>query len=341
MPAIQDAIHTLFSRSNLSVEQADAAMSEIMSGEATQAQIGAFLAALRMKGETVDEITGCASAMKRAANHVRPNIGDAMLVDVVGTGGDGARTFNISTTSAFVVAGHGVKVAKHGNRSVGGAGVAEVVMALGAHIQLSPEQSAELIEEVGFTFLFAPAYHPAMKYAIGPRRELAARTIFNILGPLTNPASATNLLIGVYDANLTEAMAGVLGKMGARAAFVVHGAGGLDELSLLGPNKVSHLHEGSVRTYEFDATELGLSRASIDDLRGGDAAQNAEITRGILSGKITGAKRDAVLLNAAFALSTECGDLPAGLQEANESIDSGRALAVLEKFVERTKAMGG
>ena len=209
MPAIQDAIHSLFAHKNLTTEQADGAMSEIMSGEATQAQIGAFLAALRMKGETVDEITGCATAMKRAANHVRPSIGDQMLVDVVGTGGDGSRTFNISTTSAFVVAGHGVKVAKHGNRSVSGSGAAEVMMALGAHIQLTPEQSAELIEEVGFTFLFAPAYHPAMKYAIGPRRELAARTIFNILAPLTNPASATNLLIGVYDPNLTETMGGL------------------------------------------------------------------------------------------------------------------------------------
>lgn len=338
MPAIQDAIHNLFAHQNLSVEQADGAMSEIMNGEATQAQIGAFLAALRMKGETVDEITGCATAMKRAAHHVRPDIGEQMLVDVVGTGGDGSRTFNISTTSAFVVAGHGVKVAKHGNRSVSGSGAAEVVMALGANIQLTPEQSAELIEEVGFTFLFAPAYHPAMKYAIGPRRELAARTIFNILGPLTNPASATNLLIGVYDPNLTEPMAGVLGKMGVRAAYVVHGAGGLDELSLLGPNRVSHLHEGSVRTFEFDAEELGLTHAKIEEIRGGDAAQNAEITRGILGGKISGPMRDAVLLNAAFALSTECGDLPAGLQEANESIDSGRALAVLERFVSKSKS---
>ncbi len=337
MPAIQDAIHNFFAHKDLSVEQADGAMSEIMNGEATPAQIGAFLAALRMKGETVDEITGCASAMKRAANHVIPNIGSAMLVDVVGTGGDGSRTFNISTTSAFVVAGHGVKVAKHGNRSVGGAGAAEVMMALGANIQLSAEQSAECIEEIGFTFLFAPAYHPAMKHAIGPRRELAARTIFNILGPLTNPANATNLLVGVYDASLTEKMAGVLGKMGARAAFVVHGAGGLDELSLTGANKISHLHEGQVRTYEFEARELGLQPATIAELKGGDAAENAEVTRGILNGTIRGAKRDAVLLNAAFALSTECGDLPAGLQEARDSIDSGNASKIMEAFVERTQ----
>lgn len=338
MPAIQDAIHALFAHSDLSVEQADGAMNEIMNGEATQAQIGAFLAALRMKGETIDEITGCATAMKRAANHVRPNIGDAMLIDVVGTGGDGTHTFNISTTSAFVVAGNGVKVAKHGNRSVSSrSGAADVLMALGANIQLTPEQSAELIEEVGFTFLFAPAYHPAMKHAIGPRRELAARTIFNILGPLTNPASATNLLVGVYDPKLTEPMANVLGKMGVRAAYVVHGAGGLDELSLIGPSKVSHLHEGTVTTSEFDADELGLARCTIEEIRGGDAAQNAEITRGILSGKVSGAMRNAVLLNAAFALSTECGDLAAGLEEANESIDSGRALAVLEQFVEKSK----
>ena len=337
--AIQQAIHQLFERQHLTTAQADAAMTEIMNGEATPAQIGAFLAALRMNGETVDEITGCASAMKRSAIQVCPNIGDAMLVDVVGTGGDMSHTFNISTTAAFVVAGHGVKVAKHGNRSVSSrSGAADVLMALGANIQLSAEQAAACIEEVGFTFLFAVVYHPAMKFAIGARRELAARTVFNILGPLTNPANATNLHIGVYDPALTEPMAQVLGQMGARAAFVVHGADRLDELSITGVNRISHLHNGAVKTFDFDPAAFGLPRATIADLRGGDAAENAAITRGILSGEIHGPKRDAVLLNAAAALSTECGDWDAGLQEARASIDSGAALRVLDAFVAKTQS---
>ena len=337
--AIQQAIHLLFDRQPLTTAQADAAMTEIMNGEATAAQIGAFLAALRMKGETVEEITGCASAMKRSAVQVRPNIGDAMLVDVVGTGGDMSHTFNISTTAAFVVAGHGVKVAKHGNRSVSSrSGAADVLMALGANIQLSAEQAAECIEEVGFTFLFAVVYHPAMKYAIGPRRELAARTVFNILGPLTTPANATILHIGVYDPALTEPMATVLGQMGARAAFVVHGADRLDELSVTGTNRISHWHKGAVNTFTLDPTDLGLKRATLADLRGGEAEENAAITRAILQGEIHGPKRDAVLLNAAAALSTECGDWDAGLQEARQSIDSGAALRILDAFVKKTQS---
>jgi len=337
--AIQQAIHRLFGHHDLSTDEADAAMTQIMEGEATPAQIGAFLAALRMKGETVDEITGCARAMKRSAVQVRPAIGDAMLVDVVGTGGDSIGTFNISTTAAFVVAGHGVKVAKHGNRAVSSrSGSADVLAALGVNLQLTAEQAAECIETVGLAFLFAPSFHPAMRHAIGPRRELAARTIFNILGPLTNPANATNLLVGVFDPKLTEPMARVLGQMGARAAFVVHGAGGADELSLTGPNRVSHLHHGEVRTYDFDAQELGLARAAISELVGGTAEENAVITRGILAGEIHGAKRDAVLLNAAFALSTECGDLAAGLEEARQSIDSGAALRILDAYIRQTQS---
>jgi anthranilate phosphoribosyltransferase len=326
------------------LEQAEAAMGEIMNGEATQAQIGAFLAALRMKGESVDEITGCARAMKQSAVQVRPTMSDTangspMLVDVVGTGGDSSGTFNISTTASFVVAGHGVKVAKHGNRSVSSkCGSADVLAALGVNLQLSAEQSAECIETVGYTFLFAPVYHPAMRHAIGARRELAARTIFNILGPLTNPASATNLLVGVYDPKLTETMAQVLGQMGMRAAFVVHGAGGLDEMSTIGLNRVSHLHNGQVSSYDFDPRSLGLERVSLEELKGGSAEENAAITRGILAGQIQGPKRDAVLLNAAFALSTECGDLPAGLEEAHVSIDSGAAQRVLEQFIAKTQS---
>jgi anthranilate phosphoribosyltransferase len=339
MTPIQEAIHRLFARENLSAELADAAMSEIMLGEATPAQVGAFLAALRMKGETVDEITGCAQAMKRSAINVHPQIGDAPLVDVVGTGGDSTGTFNISTTASFVVAGSGVKVAKHGNRSVSSkCGSADVLAALGVNLNTNAEQAAECIEEVGIAFLFAPLYHPAMKNAIGPRRELAARTIFNILGPLTNPANATNLLLGAYEPGLTEPLARVLGQMGARAAYAVHGADGVDELSLAGPNRVSHLRGGEVRTFEFDPAGLGLGRATLADILGGDAQENAAITRGILRGEIRGPKRDAVLLNAAFALATECGDPAAGLEEARASLDSGAALHVLDAFVAKTQS---
>lgn len=336
--AIQQAIHQLFSHQNLTIDQADAAMSEIMAGEATPAQIGAFLAALRMKGETVDEITGCAQAMKRSAVPVRPAIGDAMLVDTCGTGGDGTHTFNISTAAAFVVAGHGIKVAKHGNRSVSSrCGSADVLMALGANIQLTPEQAAECIETVGIAFLFAPIYHPAMRHAIGPRRELAARTVFNILGPLTNPANATNQVIGVYDPRLTEPMAQVLNQMGSRAAFVVHGADGLDELSVTGINRVSHLDGGKVQSFDLDPAELGIPRATVADLAGGDADENAALVRGVLSGEIRGPKRDAVILNAAAALSTDCGDWNTGLDGARASIDSGAALRVLDAFVAKTQ----
>jgi anthranilate phosphoribosyltransferase len=339
---MQQAIHHLFNHVDLSVQQADAAMSAIMAGEATSAQIGAFLAALRMKGETVAEITGCARAMKRSALPVRPNIGDAMLVDTCGTGGDGTHTFNISTTAAFVVAGHGLKVAKHGNRSVSSkCGSADVLLALGANIQLTPEQAAECIEEVGIAFLFAPLYHPAMKHAVGPRRELAARTVFNILGPLTNPANATHQVVGVYEARLTEPLAQVLGQMGSRAAFVVHGADGLDELSITGVNRVSHLDSGKVQSFDLDPTELGLPRATVADLAGGDAAENAAIVRGVLSGAIRGPKRDAVLLNAAAALSTECGDWNAGLDEAQASLNSGAALHMLDAFITKTQRFVG
>lgn len=337
--AIQQAIHQLFAGRSLDAAGAEAAMSEIMAGEATPAQVGAFLAALRMKGETVDEITGCARAMKRSAVQVHPQIGSAALVDIVGTGGDSLGTFNISTTSAFVIAGHGVKVAKHGNRAVSSkCGSADVLAALGVNLQLTAEQAAACIEEVGMAFLFAPAFHPAMRYAIGPRRELAARTVFNILGPLTNPAGATNLLVGVYAPDLTEVLAAVLGQMGVRAAYVVYGAGGADEVSIAGPNRISHYHNGEVRTFDFDPAELGVQRATVHDLLGGNAEENAVITRGILCGDIHGPKRDAVLLNTAFALSTESGDLAGGLAAAQQSIDSGAALRALDVFVRKTQS---
>lgn len=340
--AIQEAIHLLFAKQNLTTEQADAAMSRIMQGEAGPAQIGAFLAALRMKGETVDEITGCATAMRRSAVQVRPNLGGAPLLDIVGTGGDGTYKFNISTIAAFVIAGAGVKVAKHGNRSNKRAGSADVLEALGAVLQLSADQAAECIEEIGVAFLFAPAYHPAMRHAIGPRRELAARTIFNILGPLTNPAPTTHQLIGVYSLELTDVMAHVLGKMGSHAAYVVHGlyetGGGLDELTTTGPSHISRLHRGQVDNFELDPRELGFGRATVDDLQGGDAAVNAEIARAVLSGEIQGAKLDVVLLNAAAALSTESGDFVAGLAVARESLTSGAALHTLNRYIAKTQS---
>jgi anthranilate phosphoribosyltransferase len=339
---IQESIHLLFAGQNLTTEQADAAMTQIMAGEATQAQIGAFLAALRMKGETIEEITGCATAMRRSAVQVRPAIGDATLLDIVGTGGDGTYKFNISTIAAFVIAGAGVKVAKHGNRSNKRAGSADVLEALGAHLPLSAEQAAECIEAIGIAFLFAPAYHPAMRHAIGPRRELATRTIFNILGPLTNPAPTTHQLIGVYSIELTEVMARVLANMGSTAAYVVHGfyetGTGLDELTTTGPSQVSHLHDGAVRSFQFDPQELGFGRATLADLQGGDAAANAGLARGVLSGEITGPKRDVVLLNAAAALSTESGDLSDGLRQATASLDSGAALDTLERYIAMTRA---
>jgi len=340
--AIQDALHLLFSGKDLSTEQADAAMTQIWQGEATQSQIGAFLAALRMKGETVAEITGCASAMRRNAVQVRPNIGDLPLYDVVGTGGDGTYKFNISTIAAFIVAGAGVKIAKHGNRSNKRAGSADVLEALGVTLQLSAEQAEACVEEIGFVFLFAPAYHPAMRHAIGPRREIGARTVFNILGPLTNPAPVTHNLVGVYDVKLTDVMAKVLGEMGSRSAYVIHGyyetGTGLDELTTTGPSHVSHLRNGQVTSFHFEPSELGFARATLDDLQGADAATNAAIARGILSGELQGPKRDVVLLNAAAALSLDSGDLDEGLRQARSSLDSGAALDVLHRYIAKTRS---
>ncbi|HEX9018467.1 MAG TPA: anthranilate phosphoribosyltransferase, partial [Anaerolineaceae bacterium] len=244
---------------DLTMEEAEQAMQIIMTGQATDAQIGGYLVALRMKGETVEEITGSARAMRAQASRV-PYVRDGeALIDIVGTGGDGAHTFNISTTAAFVIAGTGRRVAKHGNRAASSlCGSADVLNALGVNLELTPEQVAQCIEHIGIGFIFALRFHPAMKYAIGPRRELGQRTIFNLLGPLTNPAGATHQLIGVYDPALTHPLAEVLGSLGGRAAFVVHGYGGLDELTTNGPNRVSHLCGGQVSTFQFDAAELGL-----------------------------------------------------------------------------------
>jgi anthranilate phosphoribosyltransferase len=259
----------------------------------------------------------------------------APLTDIVGTGGDHSGTFNISTTAAFVIAGAGAPVAKHGNRSITSkAGSADVLGALGVRLDLEARQVARCIDEAGIGFCYAVNHHPAMRHAIGPRRELAARTVFNILGPLTNPASAELMAVGVFSPQLTEPLAAVLGRLGNPAAFVVHGHGGLDELSLSGPNRVSELRHGQVRTFELDAADLGLRRASLHDLKGGDAQDNAAITTRILSGEDTGPKRDAVLLNAAMGLAVPDGDWGAALARARASLDSRAALAALERLIE-------
>jgi anthranilate phosphoribosyltransferase len=319
---------------DLSAAEAEQAMEIIMSGQATPAQIGGYLIALHMKGETVDEILGSARAMRAHASPVCLNLEGGSLLDTAGTGGDGSHSFNISTAAAIVVAGTGCKVAKHGNgAATSNCGSADVLSALGVNIKLTPEQVAACIEQIGLGFMFAPAFHPAMKHAIGPRRELGQRTIFNLLGPLTNPAGATHQLMGVYDPALTEKLARVLGELGVRAAFVVHGHGGLDELTTAGTNVVSHLNGGRVHTFELDARSLGLRPAAPEDIRGGGPAENAAILRGVLSGEDDSPRRDLVLLNAAAALAAESGDLEKGLAAAEGSICSGAALAKLDALV--------
>lgn len=326
-PYIQKVINC----QNLSTGEAEAAMGIIMDGQATDAQIGGYLVALRMKGETVDEITGCARAMRAHADSVPLHINGDALLDTAGTGGDGAHTFNISTAAAFVIAGAGRKVAKHGNRAVSSqCGSADVLAELGVNLDLNPEQVGRCIDETGIGFLFAPKFHPAMKHTIGPRRQLGQRTIFNLLGPLTNPAGATHQLIGVFAPQLTQPMAEVLGALGGRAALVVHGYGGLDELTTEGPNRVSQLKDGRVQTYEMDARDFGLRPAAAEDLRGGDPAENARILRTLLEGKDENPRRDVVLFNAAAALATEDDDFSAALDEARQSLESGAALARLE-----------
>ncbi|MFQ5399086.1 MAG: anthranilate phosphoribosyltransferase [Anaerolineae bacterium] len=338
---LRSAIAAVINGRDLSSAAAEAAMDAVMNGEATDAQIGSYLTALRMKGETIAEIVGSARSMRSHVVSVPLPVTsiNGMLVDTCGTGGDGKHTFNISTTAAFVVAGHGVKVAKHGNRAASSkSGSADVLMALGGNLSLTPQQVAECVTEVGIGFLYAVNHHPAMRHAIGPRRELGQRTIFNVLGPLTNPAGATHQLIGVYDPALTEPLARVLGRLGCKAAFVVHGADGLDELSTTGPNRISHLLNGEVSTFELDPAELGLPRARLEALLGGTPEENAAITRAVLSGADHGPRRDIVLLNAAAALSVECGDWQAGLDEAADSINSGAALRTLEAWIEKTNS---
>ena len=342
-PIITEAIRALIDRRDLTRIEAAGAMDAIMSGAATNAQIAAFLIALRMKGETVEELIGFAQVMRQKAVKVRAHGEEVgltgtdreMLIDTCGTGGDAAGTFNVSTATAFVVAGTGLKVAKHGNRSVSSlCGSADVVETLGISLDLTPAKVARCIDDVGIGFLYAPLLHTAMKHVMAARREMGVRTVFNMLGPLTNPASANAQVIGVYSAALTEPLARVLAELGTYRAFVVHGSDNLDEISNTGDSKVSEVREGVVRSYTVRPEDFGLARAAISDLQGGDREQNAEIIRDILAGK-PGPKRDIVLMNAAAALvaGAKARDLKDGVELAARSIDTGAARRKLDELV--------
>ncbi len=334
---IREAIRAVADRRTLSEQEAWAAMGEIMDGAATAAQIAAFITALRMRGETVDEIAGFARAMRERALRVIPRVDH--LTDVVGTGGDRVSTFNVSTTAAFVVAGAGGYVAKHGNRAVSRqSGAADVLEALGVDIQVPPETVQRCIEDIGIGFLFAPIYHAAMKHAAGPRREIGIRTVFNILGPLANPAGASMLLVGTYDPALVRTMAEVLGELGVRRALVVHGDG-MDEVSTLGPTQIAELRDGRVSETVLDPSSLGIAAPPPEAIAGGTPQQNAEVTLAVLRGE-AGPARDLVALNAAAALVAAelAGDLADGLALAARSIDSGAAYEKLEALRALTRA---
>ncbi len=341
---IRELIAKVVDKADLSELEMETAMDEIMSGEATPAQIGSFITALRLKGETVDEITGAARVMRKKATkvHVMPlNAKQGIVLDVVGTGGDGAKTFNVSTATAFVAAGAGITVAKHGNRAVfSKCGAADVLENLGVNLNISSSDVEKCINEIGIGFLFAPAFHGAMKYAAGPRKEIGIRSVFNLLGPLTNPAGATVLLLGVYDMGLTEKIAMVLSKLATREAFVVCGEGNMDEISTCGFTKISHVKDGDVKTFEITPEEVNLKRASIKDIEGGDTTENARIIRDILDGK-QGPKRDMVLINAsaAFVAAGYAKDFNEGIELGEEIIDSGRAKEKLEELIMFTNSL--
>lgn len=331
---IKEAIKKVVEGKGLTQDEAHQTMGEIMEGKTTDAQIAALITSLRMKKETIDEITGFAKAMRAHAVRIKLEVAD--VVDTCGTGGDLLGTFNISTAAAFVVAGCGVHIAKHGNRSVSSAaGSADVLEALGVKIDVSPEAVSTCIDKIGIGFLFAPLLHPAMRYAIGPRKEIGIRTVFNILGPLTNPAFASSQILGVYDLPLTAILAEVLGNLGVRHALVVHGADGMDEISTTGETTISEFKEGKVKTYTINPEEFGLPRAQIEDFEGGSPKDNAETLRSILKGE-KGPKRDIVSANASAALvaADKVTDFKQGLSLAEESVDEGKALEKLDKLIE-------
>jgi anthranilate phosphoribosyltransferase len=334
---IQQAIARILDGHDLTRQEAREVMNTIMAGEATPGQIGGFLVGLRFKGETADEITGCAEAMRSHVLAVSPKRDD--LVDTAGTGGDGARTFNISTAAALVAAAAGAGVAKHGNRAVSSAsGSADALEALGFRLEPEPERIERSIDELGFGFLFAPSHHPAMRHAAPVRRELAARTVFNVLGPLTNPAGARAQVVGVYSPELVPTIAAVIAQLGARRAFVVHGAGGIDELSPVGPNVVFEVIGGHVFKRVIDPADFGVPRCEPQDLAGGSPEENAAVIREIFAGA-GGPKREAVLLNAAGAIAAggHAKDLADGYGLAAEAVDSGAAAARLEELIAFTQ----
>jgi anthranilate phosphoribosyltransferase len=336
--SIREAIEKLVNRVNLSEAETIEVMNQIMTGEASPLQVAAFLTALRMKGETVEEITGAARVMREKAHRV--NVGAKTVLDTCGTGGDQKGTFNISTTAAFVLAGAGVNVAKHGNRSVSSqSGSADVLGALGVKVDAPKERVEQCIARIGIGFLFAPLLHEAMKYAVQPRRDIGIRTIFNILGPLTNPAMATHQLIGIYSGEMVGMIARVLKNLGSAHAMVVHGLEGLDEISLCGPTKVAELRDGEVKEYSVEPEQFGLKRCRLEELRGGNPEQSAVIVRGILEGG-KGSTRDVVLLNsgAALCVSGKAATIHDGIRLAAESIDSGKARQKLAQLVEMTNA---
>ncbi len=337
---IKEAIAKVVERNSLTAPEMESVMTQIMTGGATPAQVAALITGLRMKGETVAEITGAARVMRQQATRIETGLDlddeTTILVDTCGTGGDGSHTFNISTVTALVVAGAGLKVAKHGNRSVSSScGSADVLNALGVNLELSPEQVAESIKEIGIGFLFAPLLHGAMKYAIGPRREIGVRTIFNLLGPLTNPAGANVQLLGVYDGELVLTLAEVLRDLGSRRAMVVHGAGGLDELSLAGSNRIAWLQGDEIKELSLTPGDAGLTEAPLSALIGGDPQFNAELVQEILRGA-AGPQRDVVLLNSAalFVCAGQVDDFRQGVDLAATTIDEGRARQKLTELIE-------
>lgn len=353
---IKEAIGKVVEKKDLTEQEAITVMNEVMNGEATEAQIGAFITALRMKGESVAEITGCARVMRDHATPIRIvdngvvdldrddiNIDRETIIDTCGTGGDKTNTFNISTASAFVVAGAGLKVAKHGNRSVSSlCGSADVIEALGINLNLPPSEIEKCLNQVGIGFLFAPLLHGAMKYAAGPRKQVGIRTIFNILGPLSNPAKATAQVLGVYSEHLCTVMANVLGNLGVKRAMVVHGQDAIDEISITGPTRVAELKDKQVKSYDLSPEQFGLKSATMEDIRGGNAQENAQIILNILKSE-KGAKRDIVILNAAAAIYVGgmVKDISMGIKIAGDSIDSGKALEKLELLREFTNKHTG
>ena len=336
---MKEILSKLVAGNDLTKEEAMKAQEMILSGEATQSQIACFLTALRMKGETLDEITGLAMVLRDKANTIRPKVDN--YVDFVGTGGDCTYSFNISTTSAFVVAAAGVPVAKHGNRSISSkSGAGDVLEALGVNISADPDVVEKCVEEVGIGFMFAPHFNPAMKY-VGPvRKEMGIRTVFNILGPLSNPSRAKAMVVGVYSPSLTEVIAGTMANLDVKRGFVVSGEDNMDEFTLTSSSTVSEIKDGKVKTYEITPEQFGLKRCKIEDLQGGDGTVNAQITKDILSGKERGAKREIVLLNAGAALyiGGKAESIEEGIRIAGETIDSGKAMETLEAMVKATNA---